>query len=135
MVSLEIENRTLQMELDTGAAFSVISEATCQASFADVKLRKSNILLKTYTDERIPVIGKLHIHVRYGEQRAPLVLLVVAGDGPWLPVAPPQPRDCIQTFTRWFSSQAGKVRVPARICGILRPQNRCRGSSYTPWED
>ena len=84
MVSLEIENRTLQMELDTGAAFSVISEATCQASFADVKLRKSNILLKTYTDECIPVIGKLHVHVRYGEQRAPLVLLVVAGDGPSL---------------------------------------------------
>ena len=84
LVSLEIENRTLQMELDTGAAFSVISEATCQASFADVKLRKSNILLKTHTDERIPVIGKLHLHVWYGEQRAPLVLLVVAGDGPSL---------------------------------------------------
>ena len=84
MVTLHIEDKPLPMELDTGAAFSVISEATYKATYANLKLRKSNVLLKTYTDERIPVIGQLNVHVRYGEQSASLVLLVVAGDGPTL---------------------------------------------------
>ena len=72
------------MELDTGAAFSIISERTRKVHFADVKLRKSSILLKTYSNERINVLGQLHVRVTYGVQRAPLVLLVVEGDGPSL---------------------------------------------------
>ena len=72
------------MELDTGAAFSVISNTTYNSTFVDLKLRKLKILLKTYTDECIPVLGQLNVHVRYGEQRAPLVLLVVAGERPTL---------------------------------------------------
>ena len=51
---------------------------------AELKLHKSKILLKTYTGEHIPVQGELRVHVRYGEQCASLVLLVVAGDGPTL---------------------------------------------------
>ena len=50
-----------------------------------MKLHKSKILLKTYTDERVPVIGQLNVHVSYGSQKAALVLLVVAGAGPTLP--------------------------------------------------
>ena len=44
MVDLSIAGRPLQMELDTGAAFSIISESTRKAHFADVKLRPSSIL-------------------------------------------------------------------------------------------
>ena len=40
--------------------------------------------MKTYTDEKIDVLGQLHVHVKYGDQDAPLVLLVVGGDGPSL---------------------------------------------------
>ena len=40
--------------------------------------------MRTYTGERIPVRGELRVHVRCGEQRAALALLVVAGDGPTL---------------------------------------------------
>ena len=72
------------MELDTGAAYSVISEATYRATFSEMKLRLSEILLKSYTAERIPVLGQLNAHVDYNDQRARLVLLVVAGDGPSL---------------------------------------------------
>ena len=39
-------------------------------------------MLKTYIDEQIPVIGQLNVHVEYQQQRAALVLLVVAGDSP-----------------------------------------------------
>ena len=84
MVTLKVEGKNLAMELDTGAAFSVISEEIYRSTFTDTKLRKSNVLLKTYTDEQIPVIGQLNVHVEYQQQRAALVLLVVARDGPAL---------------------------------------------------
>ena len=82
--SLTIEGRPLQMVVDTGAAFSIISESTRKSKFADIQLRPSSIRLKTYTEERINVLGQLHVHVEYKDQRAPLVLLVVDGDGPTL---------------------------------------------------
>ena len=84
IIELNIAGRNHQMELDTGAAFSIISERTEKAQFADVKRRKSSILLKTYLHERINVLGQLHVRVTYGVQQAPLVLLVVEGDGPSL---------------------------------------------------
>ena len=56
------------MEVDTGAAYSVISNVTYKASFSDIKLRKSDVLLKTYTNERIPVIGQLNVNVAYSQQ-------------------------------------------------------------------
>ena len=84
MLTLQVEGKPLHMELDTGAAYSVISEATYHATFSEMKLRPSEILLKSYMAERIPVLGQLNAHVDYEDQRARLVLLVVAVDGPSL---------------------------------------------------
>ena len=84
MVNIDIEGKTVEMEVDTGAAFSLISERTRKTLLPDLTLHNSRILLKTYTDERIKVLGQLHVHVSYGEQKAPLVLLVVDGEGPTL---------------------------------------------------
>ena len=50
------------MEVNTGAAVSVILDATQAKLF---KLRQSKIILKTYTDEPI---GRLSVKVQYGEQ-------------------------------------------------------------------
>ena len=72
------------MELDTGAAYTIISEQSRKTHFPELKLRPSSVRLKTYTDEKIDVLGQLHVHVKYGDQDAPLVLLVVGGDGPSL---------------------------------------------------
>jgi hypothetical protein len=83
-VDLQINDKTLQMELDTGAAFTIISERTRKTVFPELPLLKCPIRLKTYTDERIAVLGQLNVHVKYADQRVPLVLLVVAGDGPTL---------------------------------------------------
>ena len=68
MVTLDVEGKALEMEVDTGAAYSVISNVTYKASFSDIKLRKSDVLLKTYTNERIPVIGQLNVNVAYSQQ-------------------------------------------------------------------
>ena len=84
VVQLQLNGKFLDMEVDTGAALSVISEATRRDVFPNDTLHPSNLILKTYTNERMEVTGTLNMRVRYGNQKQKLVLVVVAGDGPSL---------------------------------------------------
>ena len=72
------------MEVDTGATFSVISEATRQAVFSNQTLQPSDLVLKTYTDESMRVKVTLKMRVTYGDQKQKLMLVVVEGNGPSL---------------------------------------------------
>ncbi len=72
------------MEVDTGAAQSIISEETRKAVLPNEKLYPSDINLKTYTDERMIVKGTMNVRVEYKGQNEKLVLVVVDGDGPSL---------------------------------------------------
>lgn len=49
-VSLLLNGKKLDMEVNTDAAWSVISESTRQTLFADETLHPSNLVLKTYTN-------------------------------------------------------------------------------------
>ena len=80
-VDVTANGRKLTMEVDTGAALSIISQATKELVFPDLPLYSSKVILKTYTGEHMPVISNLHVRVQYGTQAAKLVLVVVAGDG------------------------------------------------------
>ena len=84
IVPLQLNGKKLDMEVDTGAALSVISETTRLAVFPEETLHPSKLILKTYTDERMEVTGTLNVRVRYGDQKQKLVLVVVTGDGPSL---------------------------------------------------
>ena len=84
IVEMLVDGITLPMELDTGAAFSIVSERMRKEVFPRLSLQRSTIFLKTYTDERIPVLGQLNVKVKYGSQEARLVLLVVDSAGPTL---------------------------------------------------
>ena len=82
MVDMNIAGRHSEWSwIYTGAVFFIIPESTHKAHFCDVKLRPSSILLKIYTNERVNVLGQQHVHVIYGDQLAPLVLMVVDGNG------------------------------------------------------
>ena len=83
-VPLLVDNVLLEMELDTGAAITIISETKYKEQFTGKKLRESSMLLKTYSGERLRVIGKMDVKVEYERQKASLTLTVVAGDGPSL---------------------------------------------------
>ena len=72
----------LDMEVDTVAAFSVISDATKQAMFRNKTLHSSNLVLKTYTDECTKVEGTLNVTMKYGNQTKKLMLMVVKGKSP-----------------------------------------------------
>ena len=84
IVSLSLNGQKLDMEVDTGAAFSVISDATKQTLFKNKTLHSSNLVLKTYTDECMKVEGTLYVTVKYGNQTKKLMLVVVKGDVPSL---------------------------------------------------
>ena len=79
-----VNGKKLTMELDTGAAVSIISDKTRKSLFSELKLNESSLILKTYTDEQMKVIGQLNVRVKYGDQEEKLVLVVVGGDGPSL---------------------------------------------------
>lgn len=56
---LTIEGKPLVMEIDTGTEVSIISEATHWAIFPELQPVKSRVLLKTYTNEVMSVVGEL----------------------------------------------------------------------------
>ena len=75
------------MEIDTGAALSLISEKTFKTQWSSKnqpKLNLSKVKLQTYTKESIDVLGSITVEVTYKGQNKFLPLLVVGGEGPSL---------------------------------------------------
>ena len=70
------------MEIDTGAAVSLISQTTQEDLFPSTHLDKSSLVLRTYTAETIPVLGQMEVEVRYGGYTGHHKLYVVRGKGP-----------------------------------------------------
>ena len=81
VITMQVNNATLPMELDTGASLSLISEATYKALSLPA-LSHTDIILSTYTGEKISPLGCIDVKVMYQSQEATLPLLVVAGEGP-----------------------------------------------------
>ena len=82
-VHMQVDGVILPMELDTGAAVSIVSHAIWQ-TFFDKPFKKSDFLLTTYSNEKINVIGQTMVQVKYDGQEETLPLIVVAGNGPAL---------------------------------------------------
>ena len=84
---VNVEDQNLTIEVDTGASVTIISEATLRSIWRTQSvppLHPTNVRLRTYTGEGIPVVGQLTVKVRYQGQEEELPLVVVAGDGPSL---------------------------------------------------
>ena len=99
LVTVELNENSVDMEVDTVASVSLISKDTYDKLWPNLTtappLQKSDILLRTYTGEHLDVVGSVSIDVRYKEHTAPidvrykehtahLPLTVVAGRGPSL---------------------------------------------------
>ena len=50
-VDIEINGQVFNMEIDTGAAVSIISKATYQKLFSEVPIKSASLCLRTYTGE------------------------------------------------------------------------------------
>ena len=82
--SVLIDGKPLSMEVDTGAALSVVSEETWKKLGKDRELEFSDVILRTYSGEVIQVLGKQTVDVQYKDQSYALPIYIVAGSGPAL---------------------------------------------------
>ena len=64
------------MQVDTGAAVSLISSATFTRLFPNATLSKSGAVLTTYTGEQIPLAGQMEVEVSHNKQRQRLTVYV-----------------------------------------------------------
>ena len=81
-VHLKLNQKPVKMELDTGAAVSVMSEQQWKTLFTESKpLRPyEGKPLWGYSGHEVQVIGQVTVDVEYGSQRKELSLLIVAGE-------------------------------------------------------
>ena len=84
-VELELDSKAVSMEVDTGAAMSIMSGVVFTSHFPQKHLSPSAVTLKTYTGEPMKVLGEVEVSVQY-EQQPPqqLPLVIVEGGGPSL---------------------------------------------------
>ncbi len=78
-VNFTVNQPDVLMEVDTGAAVSIISHARYKQLFAHVPLKGARVKL-TYTGENIPVVGQFTVTVQYEDQVNELPLIVVRGN-------------------------------------------------------
>ena len=81
VVSVQVDNKCLQMEVDTGASVSLISKKTWQKLWKNSapKLNPAKVTLWSYSEESIKVLGEMEDTVQYQDQKKKLNLLVVSG--------------------------------------------------------
>ena len=85
-VNLQVNGVDTTMEVDTGAALSVMSNKKYQQLWKGrgPSIQLTDIKLTTYTGEKLEVKGNIHVQVQYQGQRKTLSLLIVGGEGPTL---------------------------------------------------
>ena len=83
---INIEGNPVTMEMDTGAAVSIINDKTRNdiPDLQKLTLQPSLATLRTYTGETISVLEELLVKTEHNGQNATMLLLVVQGDGPSL---------------------------------------------------
>ena len=64
-VEVVVDGNPLTMELDTGAAVSLVSESTYQEYWPDRQLQECQTRLSTYSGEPLSVLGTLEVEVQY----------------------------------------------------------------------
>ncbi|XP_028403427.1 uncharacterized protein K02A2.6-like [Dendronephthya gigantea] len=83
-VLVSIEGKPVTMEVDTGAAVSIMPESVWRKLSSTKPVRKSNVKLRSYSGHEIPVLGEIDVGVVYGNQKAHLPVIVTNNEGPVL---------------------------------------------------
>ena len=83
-VQLLLEGKPVKMEVDTGSAVSIISETAYNKLFQHLPLKPTHFYLKTYSGERLTLLGEFQVRVTYQTREVHLPLVVAKGDKPVL---------------------------------------------------
>ena len=73
MVSVNLDGIDIDLELDTGAAVSIMSEDTFRRNWPNKELQTSDKKLKTYSGEPLLVKGTINVQVKYDVLRRTLI--------------------------------------------------------------
>ena len=85
VVSVQLGNATVNMEVDTGASRSTVSQFVYNTLLTDFPLQNTDVTLRSYSGERVPILGKISVPVKYySNVEKVLDLVVVQGKRPAL---------------------------------------------------
>ena len=79
-----LDGKAVRMQVDTGAAESLVSEAVYKEKLHHLTPQPTKITLKTYTGETVPVRGIVTVTVKLNKQKVKLPLYIVEGSQPAL---------------------------------------------------
>ena len=79
-VCITLNGKPVSMEVDTGAAKTIMPEKTFRELWPGRSLDKTDVQLQSYLGEPIPVLGSALVHTNYQKQTADLPLIVVKGN-------------------------------------------------------
>ena len=78
-----MNNAKVIVEVDTGASAMLINELTFHQIWSKEKPDVSNAdWLRTYTGEKVPLLGTMETTIKYKDQTTTLTVLIVNGQGP-----------------------------------------------------
>ena len=81
-LTVHLNDCPVEMELDTGASLSVMGESTFRALLGNtVPIESTEVRLRTYTGDGLPVLGKATVSVTYESQTVKLPLIIIQGEG------------------------------------------------------
>ncbi|KAL5505227.1 hypothetical protein EMCRGX_G006629, partial [Ephydatia muelleri] len=83
-IDVKLNGRPLKMEVDTGAALSIVSEKVWMTVKGTGRLQTSRVVLRTYNQAKLTVLGETKVQVEYGDQFHSLMIRVVKEGGPSL---------------------------------------------------
>ena len=62
-VTSRLENKAVRMQVDTGTRVSMVSEAVYKEKLQHLTLRVTELKIRTYTGEAVPVLGLVDVTV------------------------------------------------------------------------
>ena len=85
VVSVQLGNATVNMEVDNGASRSTVSQYVYNTLLTDFPLQNTDVTLRSYSGEKVPILGKISVPVKYSSNDEKVLdLVVVQGKRPAL---------------------------------------------------
>ena len=84
LVTIDLNDQPIVMEVDTGASLTVLSEETLAHIFHTPKIVPTDLSLRTFTGEIIKPVGKVDFKVNYEGLTHQLTAVITPNDGPTL---------------------------------------------------
>ena len=85
VVSVQLGNATVSVEVDTGASRSTVLQYVYNTLLTDFPLQNTDVSLRSYSGEKVPILGKISVPAKYSSNSEKVLnLVVVQGKRPAL---------------------------------------------------